>query len=109
MITEKITPIHDRILVTDMNFDEQITSSGIIIGSDDGKVDGIKPRWGKVWAIGSKQTNVHVGEWILIEHGRWTRGFKINENDNIFMVRGVDNNAILAISDYCPSDITLGG
>ena len=36
------------------------------------------PRWGRVYAKGPKMmTTTPVREWILVEHGRWTRGCKI--------------------------------
>lgn len=48
----KIKAIRDHVIVADMDFGEQKTSSGIILKSDDGKVHGIKSRWGKymLWA-----------------------------------------------------------
>lgn len=107
--TSKLTALHDSILVTDMNFEEQKTASGIIIKSDDGKTEGIKPRWGKVFCIGPDQKDVKVGEWILVEHGRWTRGLEIELADGeTITVRKIDVNAILASADERPSDITLG-
>ena len=108
-VITKITPIHDHIIVTDINFAEQVTSGGIIIKSDDGKSEGIRPRWARVWAIGSKQTDIKVGEWILVEHGRWTRGMEaIDQDGTAIKIRRVDNAAILAVCDYRPSDINIG-
>ena len=52
VVKGKIVPIRDGVIISDMNFDEQKTASGIIIKSDDGKSEGVRPRWGKVWAIG---------------------------------------------------------
>lgn len=101
----KITPIRDNIIVHNMNFGETITASGIIIQSDDGKVDGIRPRWGQVWSIGPEQKDVNVGDWVLIEHGRWTRKFVISENDKEKTVHGIDVNAILLVSDTPPNGV----
>jgi co-chaperonin GroES (HSP10) len=104
-IRGKITPLRDKILVADMNFGLSQTKTGIILHSDNGKVQGIKPRWAKVWAVGPEQKDIKVGEWILIEHGRWTRTFEIEEEDgSIQEVRGVDNNAIMMSSDEMPND-----
>jgi co-chaperonin GroES (HSP10) len=101
----KIVPIRDKVLVSDMNFDNQKTFSGIIIPSDNGKVRGIHPRWAKVFAVGPEQTEVKVGEWILIEHGRWTRGIEYEiEDDEILELRMVDNAAILMSADEPPTD-----
>lgn len=99
MIEGKINLLHDKILVTDMNFGEQITQGGIVIPGDDGKVEGIKPRWGKVWKVGPDQHDVLVNEWVLVEHGRWGRGFKVKEGDQVITVRQIDPEAILVISE----------
>jgi co-chaperonin GroES (HSP10) len=105
----KIIPLHDNVFVTDMNFDEQITATGIVIPSDDGKDIGIKPRWGRVYAVGHEQQDVKVGEWILIEHGRWTRAIKVIEDDGserkIFRV---DTNGILMSADEPPKELSFG-
>jgi co-chaperonin GroES (HSP10) len=101
----KIVPIRDKVLVSNMNFDSQKTFSGIIIPSDNGKVRGIHPRWAKVFAVGPEQTEVKVGEWILIEHGRWTRGIEYEiEDEEILELRMVDNAAILMSADEPPED-----
>jgi co-chaperonin GroES (HSP10) len=101
----KIVPIRDKVLVSDMNFDSQKTFSGIIIPSDNGKVRGIHPRWAKVFAVGPEQNEVKVGEWILIEHGRWTRGIEYEiDDEEILELRMVDNAAILMSADEPPED-----
>jgi len=101
----KIVPIKDNVLVSDMDFDMQKTASGILITSDNGKAEGIYPRWGKVWAIGPDQSDVQVGEWVLVEHGRWTRTIEFElDNETIVELRRVDTNAILALADEKPLD-----
>ena len=105
----KITPLRDNVLVVDMSFDEQKTASGIIIRSDDGKSEGVKPRWGRVWAVGPKQTDVKVGEWIYVEHGRWTRGIKVeDENGNEIIIRMVETKSIMLQADEKPEDLLSG-
>lgn len=42
-IDGRLTPIKSNVIVTDMYFGEQKTSSGLIITSDDGDVRGIYP------------------------------------------------------------------
>jgi co-chaperonin GroES (HSP10) len=107
-VVGKIVPLSNKVLISDMNFEGQRTRSGIIVPSDNGKVNGIHPRWGRVWAIGPEQTDVKVGEWILIEHGRWTRGVEHElENGEIIELRMVDNNAIMMSADEPPADIML--
>ena len=104
-----IKPLHDGVLVTDMEFGETKTDFGIIIQSDDGKSEGIKPRWAKVFAVGKDQHTIKVGDWILVEHGRWTRSLKIEDNSgNVHEVRRVETKSILIISDSKPSDVYFG-
>ena len=92
-----------------MSFDEQRTATGIIIRSDDGKSEGVKPRWGKVWAIGPEQQDIKLGEWILVEHGRWTRGIKVeDENGNEIVIRMVETKSILISADEKPNDVYTG-
>ena len=54
---EDLRPIHDRVLVTEMEFGEQKTSGGIIMPGDDGIARGIHPRWGKVIAKGHENND----------------------------------------------------
>lgn len=109
VVKGKIRPLSDKVLVSDMSFEEQRTASGIIIQSDDGKVHGVRPRWCRVWAIGPEQQDVKVGEWILVEHGRWTRGMTLQDDEgNEVKIRGIDVNAILMSADERPNDIQIG-
>lgn len=110
VVKGKLIPIKDNILITDMNFSEQRTASGIVVLSDDGKSEGIKPRWGRVWAIGPDQHDVEVGDWILVEHGRWTRAAEIEQEDGeIVKIRRVDTQRIIMKSkESPPSEITVG-
>lgn len=107
IVKGKLRPIRNHVLVSDMSFEEQQTSSGIIIQSDDGKTHGVKPRWAQVWAVGPEQTDVKVGEWIYVEHGRWTRGIKVEYNETQTVVRKVDADAILLTADERPNDVYM--
>lgn len=91
--------LHDHILVKDMNFSERFTEGGIVIPGDDKKAEGIRPRWAEVYAIGPKQTDVKIGQYVLVAHGRWTRGVSINIDNEEFTIRRVDNNDILLVSN----------
>ena len=108
-VASKIKPIKKHILVRDMNFAEQMTQSGIYIPSDDGKSEGVKPRWARVFAIGPEQTEVKVGEWVLLEHGRWTRGIEVEEDDGTkFTIWRADPEGIMMSSDEKPNDVQFG-
>ncbi len=105
VVKGKIRPLKDHVLVTDMEFEEERTASGLFIPSQDGKETGIKPRWGRVWAIGPDQIDVKIGEWILLPHGRWTRGITIvDDNGDEIIIRRVDTKDIMISADEKPSD-----
>jgi co-chaperonin GroES (HSP10) len=108
VVKGKLRPLHDNVLVTDMSFEEQTTASGIVIQSDDGKAHGIKPRWARVWAVGPAQKDVQVGEWICIEHGRWTRGVKVEADGVEIVIRRVEPVSIMLKADEKPNDLYIG-
>jgi hypothetical protein len=100
----------DDVLVTEMHFGEQTTASGLILKSDDGNTRGIYPRWGKVYSKGPRNKDeFKVGDWILVMHGRWTRGLKIEtEKDGEIEMRRVELESILAYSKEKPDGIQIG-
>jgi co-chaperonin GroES (HSP10) len=108
VVKGKVHPLRDNILVADMEFGEERTATGIIIQKLDGKLEGIKPRWGRVWAVGPKQKDVSIGEWICVAHGRWSRGIKVDDNGEEITIRLIDNDDILLVSDEKPDSVDVG-
>jgi co-chaperonin GroES (HSP10) len=90
-----------------MRFGEIKTKGGLILLDDDGKEQGIHPRWGRVYAVGAKQQDVSVGQWILVAHGRWTRGMIVEKDGAKEEVRMVDEKDILLVSDEEPQQEIL--
>ena len=108
-IKGKLSPIKNRVIVSDMNFGEQVTKGGIILTGDDGKTRGIYPRWGKVHAKGPENKDEYqVGDWILVEHGRWTRGIDVNEGNGENTLRMVEAESIMGWSKEKPADVSIG-
>jgi co-chaperonin GroES (HSP10) len=105
-----VSPLSDHVLVFNMEKGDRLTKGGILIPDDNGKDRGIRPRWCQVYKVGSKVDYVNAGEWILVEHGRWTFGVDVtltNEDgtkQEIYLQR-VDTDAILAVQEDKPSDI----
>jgi hypothetical protein len=99
----KVRALPNDILVVDMDLGEMTTAGGIVVQSDNGKAHGIKPRWAKVYKVGSSVTDIQEGQWILIEHGRWTRAMHINDGDGEKKIHRVDANCIIGISDTPPT------
>ena len=105
---DQIGAIKDHVIVTDMVFDQRITQNGLILLNDNGKGYGIRPRWGRVYAVGPDQKTVRVGQWIMVAHGRWTRGLEIEDESGERTLRKIDPKDILLISNAaeCPQDDT---
>lgn len=104
-----LTPVSNRVIVSDMYFGEQKTKGGLIITEDDGKTRGIYPRWGRVYAKGPLNKDDYVvGDWVLVEHGRWTRSVKIDGGDGEQELRMVEAESILMYSDTKPVGIQFG-
>jgi len=99
--------LKDHVLVADMNFDGRKLSSGIQLLNDDMRTAGIRPRWAQVYAIGPDQQDIAIGQWILVAHGRWTRGVTVEDESGKRTLRRIDPNDVLLISNEEPSDDTM--
>ena len=105
---QSLRPLKDTVLVTDMVFKERKLNSGLILLNDNGTTAGIRPRWGRIYAVGPDQKDYSVGDWICVAHGRWTRGVEIEDTEGtVVTIRKVDPKDILLISDEQPSDDTM--
>lgn len=108
-INGKLQPIRNRVIVSDMYFGEQRTQGGLILTDDDGTTRGIYPRWGRVHSKGPENAEEYnVGDWILIEHGRWTRSVKVDEGSGEIELRMIEAESVLAWSDTKPDGVQMG-
>ena len=57
-----------------------------------------------VWNKLDDITEVEIGDWILIKHGRWTRGIDVDDGTgNVVTIRKVDwPEAVLVSTQDCP-------
>ena len=97
----KLKAIKDTIIIHNMEKGGRTLSSGIMLLNDDGKEHGVRARWAQVYAVGPNVNYVTEGEWVLIEHGRWSRGIELDEG---LVVHKVDNDSILATADEQPNN-----
>jgi len=106
----KIRAIHGDVIAHNMHFGDQTTSTGIIITNDDGKTRGIYPRWCQVYTKGPENNDEYeIGDWILVSHGRWSRGIIIEQEDGSEVeIRKIDTEEILCMSKEKPNDLNLG-
>ena len=105
----KVRALSKDILVINMDMGEMRSAGGIVIQSDNGKAHGVKPRWAQVYKVGEDcEIDVKVGQWILIEHGRWTRKIKIDDGEGEKEFQKVEVKSIMAVADEKPNDFYIG-
>jgi len=106
---DKLRFMYDHVIVSEMSFDERITKGGLILMNDDKKSSGIRPRWAKIYGIGpdQKDPDLQIGKYILVSHGRWTRGITVETPEGEVTLRKVDPNDILLVSDEPMEDETM--
>ena len=105
----QVRPLAKDLLVIDMDMGEMVTAGGIVIKSDDGKAHGVKPRWAKVYKVGEDcEIDVTPGQWVLIEHGRWTRKIKIDDGEGEKEFQKVEVKSVIAVADERPNDFYIG-
>lgn len=99
----KVNALPGKVLVTDLERGSRMIN-GIIIPDDNGKSEGIRPRWGRVYSVGDDITEIVSGQWILIEQNRWTRMIKIKEDNGEYtMLWGVEwPQSVMLVSDTDP-------
>ena len=104
-----VIPLSDQILVVNMEQGEKVTQSGIILLDDNGKNQGIRPRWAQVYKVGKNIDYLKPGEWVLLAHGRWTYGVPLElpeaDEGEIFYLQRADPEGILLVSDEKPKGI----
>jgi hypothetical protein len=105
----KLRFMYDHVIVSEMSFDERITKGGLILMNDDKKSSGIRPRWAKIYGVGpdQKDPDLQIGKYILVSHGRWTRGITVETPEGKVTLRKVDPNDILLVSDEPMEDETM--
>jgi hypothetical protein len=100
MTAKTVKALPGRVLVSNIKRGERKIGS-IILANDNGTSAGIRARWAEVFDVGAGVDDIRVGEWILVNHGRWTRAVKVNPNTpDEFQVWQVDYpDGVLAVSD----------
>ena len=99
-------------MVKSIDQGERKSQGGIILPSADlveQGAGGIRPRWAEVYAVGSEIDYLKPGEFVLMEHGRWTKGVQVEDDGEQFDLRVADPDGILGTSDGRPDDIQDGG
>ena len=61
------------------------TKGGVITLDDDGTETGIKTRFFEIHSVGNDNAvskDVKTGDLVAVPHGRWSRGFNVDDADN---------------------------
>ena len=105
----QLRPLGNAVIVSDMVFDERISRGGIVLLNDNGSSKGIRPRWGQIYAVGPDQTDPELqpGRWILVAHGRWTRGIEVQDETGMKTLRRIDPKDVLCAADEPVHDETF--
>tara|TARA_B100000927_G_C16358459_1_gene426399 strand:- start:325 stop:672 length:348 start_codon:yes stop_codon:yes gene_type:complete len=77
------------------------SKSGLLIADKDMDESGIKPRWFKIYSVGDDVDFCTEGDYVLVAHGRWSRGVEIGPDEKVWLL---DNDDCLAISNEPPAD-----
>ena len=109
IVRDKLKPLNDSVIVSDMVFDERLSRGGIVLVNDNGSTRGIRPRWAQVYAVGPEQKDpdLQPGKWVLVAHGRWTRGIDIEDESGKRTLRRIDPKDVLLASDEHVPDETF--
>lgn len=86
-------------------YGEKETDGGIIINEKDGDIKSIRPRWFEITHVGPEYPHLKVGEFVFVEHGRWSRGFKDPEFPTKGKLHMLDNEKIIAVCDTLPNGV----
>ena len=107
----KIRPLRNKILVKNIDQGMRKSKGGILLPSSDRLDDGgagVRARWAEVYAVGSEIDYLKPGDFVLMEHGRWTRGVQVEDEGQEFDLRVADPDGILGTSDTRPEDLLDG-
>ena len=99
----KLRALNNKILCHFIEKGEQTSRGGIIMMDDDAREGGIRPRWMQVYSVGPEVRDITEGQWIMVEHGRWTHGMTMrNEANEEFTLWSAEEESVLLISDEEP-------
>ena len=98
--TGTLNPIDDHVLIYNIETTDEKVRNGIIILDEESNERGIRARWAQVYKVGPNQTEIQPDQWVLIEHGRWTRGITLDDGNTY---RKADVNCIMLVSDEKPN------
>lgn len=104
----KIRPISDRIIAIKGELTETVTQAGLVLQTRADRETGISPRWFEVFAVGDNIDWVQPKQWVLVEYGRWSDGFDLDDerlSDPPQRAWRIDPAGCLMVSDHKPDTL----
>ena len=104
-----LKPMRGKVFVHNFKKGERKIGS-IILTNDDGKSHGIRPRWAQILETASDIKGVEKGQWILIEHGRWSRSVTVKDsetNEELEFWQVDYPSGVYCVSNSEPGDETI--
>jgi hypothetical protein len=77
------------------------TTGGVFVNQSAGTTESMRPRWFKVTHVGPDQADVSVGDSVLVENGRWSRGIDFDKT-------GIAENYIYHLDEKAILGVTTG-
>jgi len=100
----KLRALNNKILCHYIEKGQQVSAGGIVLPDDDNSEGGIRPRWLQVYSVGPDVKGITEGQWVMVEHGRWTHGMTMrNEDNEEFTVWAAEEESILLVADEEPN------
>ena len=101
-MTRVVRAMRDKILAEMVDKPgEKKTAGGIIITENDGQENAVRPRWFKVYSVGSDIDWITKGKYVLVDHGRWSNRIQVNDDLRLYLL---DNKDCLLESETNPLD-----
>lgn len=98
-----LKPLHNNVFITDIEEGMKLSRGGLILLNDNMSATGIHPRWGRVFAVGPDVEDIVVGEWVLVEHGRWTNRIDVTlDGEDVQLWRIDYPDAVMLATDEDP-------
>lgn len=73
----------------------------LFIKDKDGDTSGISPRWFRVVSVGNGIDWLVEGQYVYVDHGRWSQGLKVNDELKVHLL---DNKDCMMVSDDLPEE-----
>lgn len=98
-------PLKDHVFVTDLDSGPHRTAAGILIPDDNMTERGVRPRWARVWCVGPDVSEIAPGEWVLVEHARWTTAIELELPEHTVRMWRIEwPKAVLLAADRDPRE-----